>query len=49
MISVESGWTQSWLTSTLGFRLLNTSLWELGSSLHGIEEEYAAWIPVLFP
>ena len=50
MISVESGWTQSWLTITLGLRLLNTTLWELGATgLNGIEGEYAAWIPVMFP
>ena len=50
MLSVESGWTQSWLTVTLGLRLLNSSVWELGTSgLRGIEGEYAAWIPVMFP
>jgi hypothetical protein len=27
--SIESGWTQSWITSTLALRHLKTSLWEL--------------------
>ncbi len=27
--SIESGWTQSWITSVLALRLLNTSVWEL--------------------
>ena len=27
--SIESGWTQSWITSVLALRLLNTSLWDL--------------------
>jgi len=30
-------------------RLLNTSLWELGGSIKGIEADFATWIPVLFP
>ena len=29
--SVETGWTQSWITTVTGMRLLNTSLWELGA------------------
>jgi hypothetical protein len=49
--SVESGWTQSWITMTLGMRVLNTSLWELGSAdnLKDIEGDFATWIPVMFP
>ena len=27
--SIESGWTQSWITSTLALRHLKTSLWDL--------------------
>lgn len=27
--SIESGWTQGWITATLGMRLQNTSLWEI--------------------
>ena len=34
--SVESGWTQSWITTTLGMRLLNTSLWELGTQVSSL-------------
>lgn len=48
--SVESGWTQSWLTITLGMRQLNTSLWELGAGLTpSIRQDYTTWIPMLFP
>jgi hypothetical protein len=27
--SIESGWTQSWITTVLGLRLMNTSIWDL--------------------
>ena len=27
--SIESGWTQSWITTVLGLRLMNTSVWDL--------------------
>ncbi len=27
--SIESGWTQSWITSVLALRLMDTSLWEM--------------------
>ena len=49
--SVESGWTQSWVTIVLGMRLLNTSLWDLGSSavFGSIRSDFEAWIPVMFP
>lgn len=47
--SVESGWTQSWITTTLGLRLLNTSLWDVGASLQGIRTDFETWIPVMFP
>lgn len=30
--SIESGWTQGWITSVLAMRHLNTSLWELTAS-----------------
>jgi hypothetical protein len=30
--SAETGWTQSWISSVLAMRQLNTSLWELGST-----------------
>ena len=47
--SVETGWTQSWITTTLGLRQLNTTLWDVGSSLRGgIKGDYEAWIPMLF-
>jgi len=47
--SVETGWTQSWITTTMGMRLLNTSLWELGASIEGIEDDFETWIPTMFP
>ena len=31
--SVETGWTQSWITTVTGMRLLNTTLWDLGATL----------------
>jgi hypothetical protein len=46
--SVESGWTQSWITTTLGMRVLNVSLWELGERLD-IKRDFEQWIPVMFP
>jgi hypothetical protein len=47
--SVESGWTQSWLTTLLGLRQLNVSLWELGQRLSpDIQSEFDAWTPVMF-
>lgn len=27
--SIESGWTQSWITTVLGLRLMDTSIWDL--------------------
>ena len=47
--SVESGWTQSWVTITLGMRQLNTSLWDLGGRLDTIHNDFEQWIPVMFP
>ena len=39
--SVESGWSQSWITITLGMRQLNTTLWDLGVSLEPtIKEDF---------
>ena len=48
--SVESGWTQSWITTTLGMRQLNTTLWDLGSSLEPtIKGDFDTWSAVMFP
>jgi hypothetical protein len=47
--SVESGWTQSWITSALGFRQLNTSLWDLGQSIDDIKSDFDQWTPIMFP
>lgn len=49
--AVESGWSQSWLTITLGLRHLNTSLWTVGQSKSfvGIREELQSWATIMFP
>ena len=47
--SVETGWTQSWLTTTLGLRQLNTSLWELTQRGIDLRAEYDGWRPYFFP
>ena len=46
--SIESGWTQGWITAVLGLRRLGTSLWDLhGSSTIG--EHLPALLPVMLP
>eukprot|EP00040_Diaphanoeca_grandis_P026893 m.151655 g.151655 ORF g.151655 m.151655 type:complete len:876 (+) comp30772_c0_seq2:72-2699(+) len=47
--SVESGWTQSWITTVLGLRQLNTSLWDVSQTIKGIDVDFEAWIPTMFP
>lgn len=47
--SVETGWTQSWISTVLGFRQLNTSLWQLGTSIDNIKQDFETWIPIMFP
>lgn len=32
--SIESGWTQAWITSVLAMRQMNTSLWDLTADSH---------------
>ena len=46
--SIESGWSQSWITTVLGLRQLNTTLWEVGSRIN-IKRDFETWIPVMFP
>jgi hypothetical protein len=48
--SVESGWTQSWITIVLGLRLLNTSVWDLGQSMidTGIKQDFDSHIATMF-
>ena len=43
------GWTQSWITITLGLKLLNTTLWDVGQTIDGIEQDFEQWVPVFFP
>ena len=58
--AVESGWSQSWLTITLGLRQLNTTLWDVGQSKAfigadqhsgrgGIGEDLESWADIMFP
>ena len=42
------GWTQSWISTVLGLRLLNTSLWDVGAKIKGIDSDFKALIPVMF-
>ena len=49
--AVESGWSQSWLTITLGLRQLNVTLWDVGQSksFAGIGDELDSWAAIMFP
>jgi len=38
--SIESGWTQSWITATLGMRLQKTSLWDIIQKIE-VEEKFS--------
>ncbi len=46
--SIESGWTQAWITSVLALRQMGTSLWELTAGSR-IAENLDAQLPVLLP
>ena len=49
--SVETGWTQTWITTTLALRQLNTTLWELATApsfAKPFGEEINAWAPTMF-
>jgi len=37
--SIESGWTQGWITATLGMRLQKTSLWDIIQKIE-VEEKF---------
>ena len=45
--SVETGWTQSWITTVLGLHIHNTSLWDLASDVNA-EEEFKDWVSYFF-
>ena len=45
---IETGWTQSWITSTLALRHLKTSLWDL-TAANRIAEPFAKYRPELLP
>jgi len=48
--SVETGWTQSWISTVMGLRLLKTSLWELGTGqfMRGIKDDFDTWAQTMF-
>ncbi len=46
--SIESGWTQSWITVVLGMRQVRTSLWQL-TAASGIRRHLDHLLPLLFP
>ena len=46
--SIETGWTQSWVTATLGMRVLKVSLWEKSlENVSGVKEAFDEWLPYL--
>ncbi|MGA8182799.1 MAG: hypothetical protein WB819_04055 [Terriglobia bacterium] len=45
--SIESGWTQSWITAVLGMRQLHASLWEL-TGRSNLGEDLKQLLPVMF-
>ena len=46
--SVETGWTQAWITSVLGMRQMGTSFWDLTAG-SGIKKHLNALVPVMLP
>ena len=47
--SIETGWTQSWISMVLGLRQLDTSLWELTQGGVDLRDDLAGWVPFFFP
>jgi hypothetical protein len=45
---IETGWTQTWITTTLGLRHLRTSLWDLMAG-RGMAEPFARHRPAMLP
>lgn len=45
--SIETGWTQSWITAVLGIRRLRTSLWEL-TGRNNLAADLHQLLPVMF-
>jgi hypothetical protein len=46
--SIESGWTQSWITATLAMRQMKTSLWDLTARTK-VSTHMNALLPVMLP
>ena len=40
--------SQSWISITLGLRSMGSSLWELGASMHGVKDDFDAWVGEMF-
>ena len=48
--SIETGWTQSWVTTTLGMRVLGVNLWDASmQDTSTVKESFEEWIPFMFP
>ena len=46
--SIETGWTQGWITSVFGLRQMKTSFWELTAPSQ-VKAHLADLLPVMFP
>lgn len=46
--SIETGWTQSWITTVIGLFVQNTSLWDLAQNVNA-QDEFEDWVPYFFP
>ncbi len=46
--SIESGWTQGWITTVLALRRMGTSLWALTQDIH-VADRLPALLPVMLP
>ena len=47
--SVETGWTQSWISTTLALRQLGISLWGLTQDGVNLRDDLEGWTPFFFP
>lgn len=46
--SIESGWTQAWITAVLAMRAKDASLWDLTQN-KGVGDELRRWAPQMLP
>ena len=52
--SVETGWTQTWITTVFALRAGKTSLWDVtggapGATSEQLRQEILGWLPFFFP